>query len=227
MMYSLKELNARLDYLKSISRSGGAKLIEELRDAIKAYLARDSNFELQVNKTLDKVIADAFHHNLKYEHQELIEPWQERKGEPPTGYDNVADLFKGNEIFEEIMTVKDFDFIAAFYTETKDDSSSGGGGGSNVSTEYHNRLTEAWVAALKKAVSDELESLKAIMQYCANSSYSVEFAVLFEEHGNVTNKKSVKDYAKEIFVTKSYGWLIKTFNLNVYCPSYMTELEAD
>ena len=152
------------------------------------------------------MFSDAFHHNLKYEHQELIEPWQERKGDAPAGYDNVADLFKGNKIFEEIMTVKDFDFITAFYTETKTDNDSGGsGGGSNVSTEYHNRLTEAWVAELEQAVSDELESLKAIMQYCANNSYSVEFAVLFEEHGNATNRKSVKDYAKEIFVTKSYG----------------------
>ena len=222
-MYSLEELNTRLDYLKGISPSGGRYLVEELRMAINAYLTRDSEFELQVNKTLDKVIADTFHHNLIYEHQELIEPWQERRGTPPTGYSNVADLFQGNDIFKEIMKVSDREFKVAFYIEQPENE---GGGGGTTSIIYHNSLTEVWVVELQKAVGDELNGLKAIMQYCATSSYSVEFAIIFEEHGTVINRKSLKGYAKEIFVTKGYGWLAETFNLGVYRPSYMAELEA-
>ena len=159
-MYTLEELNTRLDYLKGISPSGGRHLVEELCESIVAYLARDSEFELQVKKTLDKVIADTFHHNLIYEHQELIEPWQERRGTSPTGYSNVADLFEGNEIFKEIMKVSDREFRVAFYIEEQQQEGVGGG---TTSVIYHNTLTEAWVARLQKAVGDELNGLKAIM----------------------------------------------------------------
>ena len=71
-MYTLKELNTRLDYLQSLAPLGGKHVIVELRNAITSYMTRDSDFELQVNKTLDKVIADAFFHSLEYENMDLI-----------------------------------------------------------------------------------------------------------------------------------------------------------
>ena len=80
--------------------------------------------------------------------QELIEPWQAQRSATPAGYDNVADLFTGIEIFEEIMKVSDREFKVAFYTEQAQD---GGECGS--------KLTEAWVAALIK----QFESHNAIV----------------------------------------------------------------
>ena len=222
-MYTLDEMNSRLDYLSSISPGYGTRLIEELREAIQAYLARDSDFELQVNKTLDKVIADSFHNGLEYEKMELLEPWQSHSSDDaPEGYDDVSDLFKGSEVFEEIMAVTDREFIAAFYAVTNNEGDGDSGGSSE--TEYHNTYVDDWIARLQAALDNELEGLKEIMRYCANRSYSAEWAILFEELGKNTKRHPVRYYAKEIFLTKGYGWLIETFNLNVYRPSYMAEL---
>ena len=219
-MYTLDEMKERLEYLRRISPAGGKHLVDDLLTAITAYLSRDADFELQVNKTLDKVIADAFHHGLKYEHDELLDPWRKiiPVEDAPEGYDDVGKLFKGNEVFEEIMAVSDAEFRAAFYVEETGD------GNNSATLKYGNRLIEDWIARLKAAVEAELEGLKAIMSFCANRSYGVEWAIVFEELGVCVERHSVRYYAKNIFYTRSWGWLIETFNLRVYRPSYMEEL---
>ena len=217
-MYTLKELNTRLDYLQSLAPLGGKHVIVELRNAITSYMTRDSDFELQVNKTLDKVIADAFFHSLEYENMDLIKKWMEYPSiSKPEGYDNVADIFKCADVFEEIMAITDRIFKAAFYTKNTGSSDSS-------TTKYYNRYVDKWVAQLTTAITTELASLKAIMYYCANRSYSAEWAVLFEELGMNVKRHPVKYYAKQIYFTRSWGWLIETFNLNVYLPSYYEEL---
>ena len=217
-MYTLAEMNARLAYLQSISPAGGRKVIDELRAAIEAYLTRTPDFELQVHKTLDKVIADTFFHGLKYENMELLAKWQNySKGGEPEGYNNVQDLFKSTYIFEEILSVPEYNFRMAFYESSSGNSSSG-------EADYHNRYVDRWVAQLTAAVESELNGLKSIMQYCANRSYNLEWAILFEELKRKTEYHPVKYYAKQIYVTRGWGWLIETFNLNVYLPSYFDEL---
>ena len=221
-MYTLDEINARLDYLESISPAGGKPLVEDLRSAIQAYFTRNSDFELQVHKTLDKVVADTFHNHLEYEYNELLERWLDNPSSgAPQGYGDVTKIFKGAEVFEEIITITDAVFKSAFYTETV---SSGSGSSGSVTVEWHHRRIEDWIPRLTVAVTTELEGLKKIMQYCANRSYNVEWAILFEELGASTKRHPVRYYAKEIFLTKGYGWLIETFNLNIYRPSYMPEL---
>lgn len=217
-MHKFEELNSRLNYLASISPGYGKSLIEKLREAIRAYLARDSDFELQVNKTLDKVIADSFHNNLEYENMELLKQWQNLSSEnAPEGYANVADLFKGYEVFNEIMAISDRDFRLAFYAVTNYEVSS-------YETEYHHTYIEGWIKKLQIFIARELEGLKKIMAYCANRSYGLEWAIIFEDLGENIKMKSIKYHAKEIFIKKNYGWLIETFNLKVYKPSYMAEL---
>lgn len=221
-MHTIEELKKRLTYLKQLSIYPVDKIFSELEEAIQAYIERDSEFELQVDKTLDKVIADAFYHGLVYEHQELISPWQNSQTEDaPIGYDDVTKLFKGDEVFEEIMSVTDKDFKAAFYRNS-------GNGSANSSTvqQYSNTYLEVWTEALTTAVSEEMAGLKKIMQFCANRGYNVEYAVLFEEHGEILTRHNVRYYAKQIFHTRGYGWLIETFNLSTYRPSYMAELPA-
>ena len=232
MIYKIDELNKRIDYLRKISAYDdkdfapnylknsklckAEELFERLEEAIVAYLNRDSEFELQVNKTLDKVIADTFHQEVEYEHQELIDIWKIPRGSPPAGYNSVLELFKGGEVFEEIMTVSDKDFKAAFYRIIDEDSP--------LAVKYGNTYLSIWIKNLSFIAEKELAGLKAIMQYCANRSYNVEWAILFEPHGKNINPHPVKYFAKDIFVTKGYGWLIETFNLNIYRPSYMEEL---
>lgn len=217
-MYTLAEMTSRLNYLKTLCPAEGQKLIEELRAAIVAYLARDSDFELQVNKTLDKVIANAFHHNLEYENADLFNQWIEPIGNAPEGYNDVSKLFRAKSIFDEILTVRDMDFRLAFYSETKDSADG------YSTSDCHNRYVDKWIEQLTAAITFEMESLKSIMQYCANRSYSVEWAILFEELGKNVKRHPVKYYAKQIYLTQGWGWLIETFNLNVYRPSYMAEL---
>ena len=70
-MYTFAEMEVRLQYLQSISPSGATQMFAELREALEKYLNRDEEFCLQVNKTLDKVIAFDIHSRIKYENQEL------------------------------------------------------------------------------------------------------------------------------------------------------------
>lgn len=216
-MYTLNEMNKRLDYLRKISAHKAVEIFSELEESIKNYFSRDFEFEIQVNKTLDKVIAETFYRSIEYEYQELIDKWKIQNTEVPTGYDNVLKLFKGDEVFEEIMNVADTEFKMAFYRIENYDS------GSFITT-YGNNYLDKWIGMLNSAVGTEMAGLNAIMQYCANRSYNVGWAILFEEHGKNVNPHPVKYFAKDIFVTKDYGWLIETFNLNIYRPSYMEEL---
>ena len=217
MMYTLNEMNKRLDYLRKISAHKALEFFSELEESIKNYFSRDFEFELQVNKTLDKVIADTFYQSIEYEHQELIDKWKPPNTEAPIGYDNVLKLFKGDEVFEEIMTVTDKDFKAAFYRIENYDSGS-------FITKYGNNYLDKWIGMLNSAVGTEIAGLNAIMQYCTNRSYNVAWAILFEEHGKNINSHPVKYFAKDIFVAKGYSQLIEIFNLNIYRPSYMKEL---
>ena len=228
MIYKLDELIERIKYLKKLSTYGNKdydeepsnykakELFDELEETLKNYFNRDAEFELQVNKTLDKVVADTFHQYVEYEHQELIDRWKTPKAEAPEGYDNVLKLFKGDEVFEEIMTVADKDFKDAFYRIEDEENPR--------SYKYGNTYLGKWIKTLNSAVKEELAGLKSIMQYCANRSYNVEWAILFEEHGKNINPQPVRYFAKEIFVTKGYYKLIETFNLNIYRPSYISEL---
>ena len=143
-MYTLEEMQSRITYLRSVSPVKGRKVLEELSAAITAYLTRDAGFELQVHKTLDKVIADTFHHGLKYEHEELLEPWREVVSARDA-------LFRGGEVFAKIMAVSDRDLYV-----------------------------DDWIKRLSVAVTAELDGLKEIMQFCANRSYNVEWAIIFE-----------------------------------------------
>jgi len=148
-MYTFDEMKVRLAHLKSISPTGCKSLVDDLRNAIKAYSVRDTEFELQVHKTLDKVITDMFHNYLKYEHMELLTPWLNNPNAgKPYGYDDVTVLFKGMEVYEEIMYVRDFDFRSAFYTTQSESASENSdkseNGGQDV--EWHNRYIEDWIA---------------------------------------------------------------------------------
>ena len=223
-MYTLEEMQSRIAHLRSVSPVKARKVLEELLAAITAYLTRDAGFELQVHKTLDKVIADTFHHGLKYEHEELLEPWREvvSARDAPVGYYDVTELFRGGEVFAEIMAVSDRDFRAAFYIGNSD---SGHEDGSDEPQEkWRNRYVDDWIKRLSVAVTAELDGLKEIMQFCANRSYNVEWAIIFENLGAYTERHPVRHYAKLIYLTKGYGWLIETFNLRIYRPSYMAEL---
>ncbi len=137
----------------------------------------------------------------------------------PEGYNDVSKLFKAAGVFNEILSVRDNDFKMAFYSETKDSTNDG-----YATTEYHNRYVDDWVERLNAAIEFEMKSLKSIMSYCANRSYNIEWAILFEELGKNIKRHPVKYYAKQIFLTRGFGWLIDTFNLNIYKPSYMEEL---
>ena len=152
-MYALDELNAKIDYLQRLpplnihpipQPEEIAQIFDGLRSAIENYLVRDLNFELQVNKTLDKVIADSFFHGLEYQNMELLKKWMTYStASPPEGYDDVTTLFKGTEIFKEIMDVGDMNFQTAFFTKHVYDSLSG-----YSTEECHNRYVDDWTARL-------------------------------------------------------------------------------
>ena len=59
-MYTLEKLNSRLDLFEKNFAEWRKIFSRKFTRRNKNYLARDSEFELQVNKTPDKVIADAF-----------------------------------------------------------------------------------------------------------------------------------------------------------------------
>lgn len=225
-MYTLQEMEARLQYLQSISLGGATQMFAELKEALDKYLNRDEEFCLQVNKTLDKIIAFDVHSRIKYEHQELLEPWQEMSYSfyKPPGFDDVRELFVLDEVLEEIMTVADMPFLQAFYTVQSDEGDSGGNG-SGGTTELHNTFVDDWIEKLTTGLANETEGLKAIMRSCANRSYASEWAQLFEKLGKCTNRRTVETFAKDIFYERGYGWLIETFHLDtVYRPSYIDDL---
>ena len=216
-----QELNERVEHLRSISPNGAANVLDELALALNEYCTREGDFSLQLNKTLDKVIADEFHTKAIYEHQELIDPWFiVSYGDEPVGYFDLRDLIDSSGVLREILTVSDQDFKAAFYTESE-----GSHDGINGSVIYKNRYVEKWKAALSEAKAAELEGLKAIMQYCANRAYGVEYAFIFEETGKRLDRQYIKDYAKKIFYEKGYGWIVELFELPNYKPSYYEELK--
>ena len=225
-MYTLEEMEVRLQYLQSISPGGAAQMFAELKEALEKYLTRDEEFSLQVNKKLDKIIAFDFHSRIKYEHQELLEPWQEvsYSFDKPLGFDDVRELFVLDDVLEEIMTVSDMSFLQAFFTVQAEENS-GGGERSNTTSELHNTYVDKWIAELTAGLANEIEGLKAIMRSCANRSYAAEWAQLFEELGKCTNRRKVRTFAKDIFYERGYGWLIETFHLDtVYRPSYIDDL---
>ncbi|MBR1727936.1 MAG: hypothetical protein IJ728_02820 [Selenomonadaceae bacterium] len=211
-----EELEQRIAYLKSISPAGAETVFNELMAALQGYFTRDSEFELQMHKTMDKVIVEEFHLNWQFEHQELIDPWIDPKDDAPLGYEDLRELFDASGTFSEIANVSDREFKAAFYTETQNTS----GGGGNSTAVYKNRYVDKWVANLAAAPGNELESLKKIMQYCAIHNYNLEEAMIFEHKGRHTNKHEIEYYAKRIFYERGYGWVIDLFNLPNYKPSY-------
>ena len=220
-MKILTEITERIEYLRSISPTGGKNVLDSLQAAINAYFQRDDEFTLDVNKCLDKIIADTFHYELVYQKMELLPKWLTKKAKsPPTGYRNIRRLFKGGIVFEEIMTISDEEFIKAFYTV----NSGTGASGQGATIEYRNSYVDKWIAALETSKEEETEGLKKIMHYCANRSYGFEYAILFEELGKNLKRHSVRYYAKRIFLTRGWAWLIETFNLEIYRPSYMEEL---
>lgn len=218
-MCTLKELNSRVDHFADLIPVNGQPLISELRKTIEMYLNRDEEFELQINKTLDKVVSSNFHHRLKYENQELLEPWQdESQYDVPPGFNNVRELFVLDDVFDEMAAVTDEEFVMAFFNVTINGSAQG-------PPELHNTYVDKWIAALLAGMENELAGLKTIMQSCANRGYAAEFALLFEELGKCINRREIKAFAKDIFYERGYGWLVETFNLkHVYRPSYMSEL---
>ena len=219
-MQDKSEIMIRINYLQSQSPAGAATLYTDLKSAVEAYLTRDGNFELQVNKTLDKVIAVSFHRGLLYGQMGLIPEFAKQElTDKPDGYEDIRTLFKGGEVFDEILTTELQTLLIAFQTVST--SASGNG---NMTFEWHNEIIEDWIQRLQEAVENEISGLKAIMSYSANQSYGVEYALLFEELDRTTKRHDVKYYAKDIFYNKGYGWLIETFNLKVYKPSYMSEL---
>ena len=223
-MSNREELNTRIQYLQSISPILAENAFQELKEAFDTYFYRDEEFILQVNKTLDKVISNIFHHKIKYERQELLDRWQNTQFNPPAGFNDVREIFIINEIVEEITNIADDVFLAAFYLKDIEIEGSSGNEGS-TRQELHNTLMDKWIAELTEEKPKELAGLKTIMQSCANRGYAPEFALLFEELGNCTNRKSIKSFAKDIFYNRGYGWLIETFNLDsVYRPSYINEL---
>ncbi|MBR1729345.1 MAG: hypothetical protein IJ728_07465 [Selenomonadaceae bacterium] len=220
-MFTMEQINNRIEYLQSISPNGSTQIFAEFKEALNNYLTRDEEFCLQVNKTLDKIIAFEFHHRIKYENQELLDQWQDvsYRFEKPLGFDNVRELFKLDAVFEEIMTISDRIFLQAFYSVQSNSD------GKNGSSEWRNTYIDKWISELTTALTNELEYLKEIMRRCANRSYAAEWAILFEELGKCTNRQKVRSLAKNIFYTRGYGWLIETFNLDtVYRASYMSEL---
>lgn len=222
-MYTRSEIDERITYLRNLEPVKGRKPLDDLEAAIVTYLTRDAEFELQVHKTLDKVVADEFHHGLIYEHDELLDPWREvvPRSSAPAGYEYLGDLFKCVEVFAEIMSVADLTFKNAFYrkvveTETADTQT--------TQTVWANKLVDDWLLRLQSSPANEINGLKAIMQFCANRSYNLEYALIFEELGECIVRHPIRYYAKAIYVTKGYGWLIEIFNLRMYRPSYLAEL---
>ena len=223
-MYTLEEMEVRLQYLQTISPIGSVEMFSKLREALDKYLNRDEEFCLQVNKTLDKIIAFDLYSRIKYEHQELLEPWQEMSYsfDKPAGFDDVRELFVLDEVLEEIMTIADMPFLQAFRTV---ESEEGDNNSSDGTTELYNTFIDDWIEKLTAGVVNELEGLKAIMKNCANRSYAAEWAQLFEELGDCTNRRKIRTFAKDIFYERGYGWLIETFHLDtVYRPSYIDNL---
>ena len=205
-------------------------MFAKLRETFEKYLTRDEEFCLQVNKTLDKIIAFDFHSRIKYEHQELLDRWQDvsYNFNKPLGFDDVRELFIINELLNQMMSISDESFLQAFFSVQVNENSetiSGSGNGNNGTTELHNTYIDKWIADLTTGLESELEGLKAIMQSCANCSYASEWAQLFEELGKCTNRGKVRTFAKDIFYERGYGWLIETFHLDtVYRPSYIKDL---
>lgn len=223
-MSNREELNTRIQYLQSISPILAENAFQELEEAFDVYFYRDDEFILQVNKTLDKVISNIFHHKIKYEHQELLDRWQNTQFTSPAGFNDLKEVFVISEVAEEVINIADDVFLAAFYLKEIEIEGSSGSEGS-TRQELHNTFMDKWIANLIEGKPKELNALKTIMQSCANRGYAPEFALLFEELGKCTNRKSIKTFAKEIFYNRGYGWLIETFNLDsVYRPSYIDEL---
>ena len=221
-MYTKEQIIERIAYLKSISSSSGGygSLFQALEEAVESYFTRDDEFKKQARETFKRVKLEIFFRSFKCDRMDLLPSMS--SPEYPVGYLDVMHIFN-TSVFDELLTIDDNTFRAAFYTTQ---SSEDGGGQGSSSVEYHNTYIEKWVEEITSTIVDELVKLKTLEDFCYAAGEKREDSMLFEELGSVKSEwgGNRKGYAHVVYIQKEWDNFNTMFDVGIYEPSYINEL---
>ena len=215
-MYMQTQLTDRIAHLKSISPSGALSLFSGLETAISEYFIRDVEFESLIRKTLMRVASDALSRGIEVEYPERLPPMST---DFPPGYNNITELF-GDEVFNEIMTIADATFVAAFVSET-------GGGNNGATVILKNAIITRWTGEISASRGTEVAALETLGEFCTTCNEDRGLALIFEELGQIKQYWSddrIRQFGRHCYIDRGFDEIIKAFNLNVFEPHYISEL---
>ena len=216
-MYTKAEIQQRVSYLRSLSPVGTENLFAELNSTIENYFQRDEDFANLLRDTMLRLLSDCINRNIKVEYEERLPAMST---DFPEGYSDVTEIFGGN-IFREIMTVDEEEFINTFRSESQSN------GSNNSTIIWSNAYITTWNVEITAQKNSESGKLEKISEFCLRCNKDRALAYETEELGQIeqTWTKEKRQLGKWIYKDCGYDWIIGNFNLSIFEPHYLPELE--
>lgn len=210
--YKKHDLDLKFDHLYDVSvyqDDDVSAMFSELREATSDYFLRGNTFKEQAYNTFRKVITDAIMRKTSCGKEYLL-PAEDTNY--PDGYENIGLIFHP-QILQEIMAVTDSNFNSSYNRKRINDTQ----------YETHNTYLENWARRIKEYLTDELNALRTLEQYCYVCVENKGLALSFEDCGAVY-QPSVEDKKKimeDIYTKRGWSWFESMFHVGIFKPSYL------
>lgn len=212
--YTKSDLDLKLDHLYSASiyQDDVSDMFSALRKATSEYFLRGNTFKEQAYNTFRKVVIDATMRKTGCSKEHLL-PAEDTNY--PDGYENVGLIFHP-QILQEIMAVTDSNFNSAYYRKRINDTLP-------YQYEMHNTYLEDWAQKIKEYLTDELEALRTLEQYCYVYVENKGLAFSFEDCGAIyqPSAEDKKKIMEDIYTKRGWNWLENMFHVGIFKPSYI------
>lgn len=213
-MITQNEVITKLDTLKNYSVAVDAateSLFQPVYSAISSYF-NASNPELvtALEDVVKYMYNDISRRTTEYEHNYDMH----LASDYPDGYDDITKCFY---TFTELITVDEATFNDAFVYETPINEDGTSGEPVPVSNPYLTR----WTSEITSAITNDLDKVKNLAEWCKNSGGCCDLICLLEVQGQITKSKPMKEIATIIYQDRKLLDVIASRNLKVYKPTWM------
>ena len=215
-MRTKTEILAWIVELESVSPEGTDDLFTALRTAVNAYFAGGAGLAEAVKETIQHLSMDLYERQTRYEHQELLPAFPTSY---PAGYEDVTTLFDAAGAWEEMLAVDLDTFPATFIKPAEEDGEDGDG--EKVAATWQNPIMEEWTARITTAKDSAVGAVKALGEWCGNSTGNYSIAQIFEDLGVRTSVPIQTELAERVYISGGFKAVIDMFHLDVHVPSYL------
>lgn len=218
-MQKKEDIQKEIDRLKAVSPVDAGEAFVPILKAVKDFFDSDKELEQKIGECAFQLAFNYEYRNTVYNNQENMPTFSEKY---PPGYKDVRDLFTGGGVWEEIASVPEEVFVAAFiYTTPGGDMSNSDT--SEVTTPVNPYLDD-WTKRIEAARAAIVPSLNVINDFCEATATANGLAIYFEEHGGIASAPKRKEIAERVYIKGGYLEIIQTYALSVYIPSYINKI---